>query len=160
MNEWHDFFIATAGASAALTGLIFVGVSINLSRILEVPKLPSRAFISLMLLLTILIVSLLLLVPSKSTESAALEILIIGLASWITLLKIDFGVLQKTQKQYRKLYLLNMTLNQVAVLPYVISGFYLLNGLDSGLYWLVLSVICSFLKATLDAWVLLIEINR
>ncbi len=43
MNEWHDIFIATAGASAALTGLIFVEVSINLSRILAIPTLPGRA---------------------------------------------------------------------------------------------------------------------
>jgi hypothetical protein len=33
MNEWHDFLVAAADAAAALTGLIFVGVSINLNRI-------------------------------------------------------------------------------------------------------------------------------
>jgi hypothetical protein len=48
MNEWHDFFIACAGASAALMGLIFVGVSINLTRILSFPTLPGRALISMM----------------------------------------------------------------------------------------------------------------
>ncbi len=35
MNEWHDLFVATTGASAALTGFIFVCVSINLTRILS-----------------------------------------------------------------------------------------------------------------------------
>jgi len=57
MDQWQSFFVAEAGASAALTGLVFVGVSINLSRILSFPKLPSRAFGALLLLLTILISS-------------------------------------------------------------------------------------------------------
>jgi hypothetical protein len=30
MDEWHDFFLAQAGAPGVLTGLVFVGVSINL----------------------------------------------------------------------------------------------------------------------------------
>jgi hypothetical protein len=34
MTGWENFFIAEMGASAALVGLIFVGVSINLTRIL------------------------------------------------------------------------------------------------------------------------------
>jgi hypothetical protein len=160
MKDWHDFFIATAGASAALTGLIFVGVSINLSRILAIPTLPGRALISMMLLLAILILSLLMLVPSESTETTGIEILLVGLTSWLSLLKIDFGILINKEKQYKKVYLFNMILNQIAVLPYVVSGLYLLNGNDSGYYWLVISVISSFLKASLDAWVLLIEINR
>ena len=37
---WANFFFAEVGASAALVGLLFVAVSINLKRILEVPGLP------------------------------------------------------------------------------------------------------------------------
>jgi len=33
LATWHDFFLAAAGATAALLGLLFVGVSINLSAI-------------------------------------------------------------------------------------------------------------------------------
>ncbi|MEJ0007582.1 MAG: hypothetical protein WDM77_14760 [Steroidobacteraceae bacterium] len=57
MEAWHDFFVAQVGASSALTGLLFVAVSINLTRILEFAHLPIRAFECLVTLLGILIVS-------------------------------------------------------------------------------------------------------
>lgn len=42
-SEWSELFVASAGASAALAGLVFVAVSINVERILEFPGLPERA---------------------------------------------------------------------------------------------------------------------
>jgi modulator of FtsH protease len=53
---WSEFFVAIAGAAAALTGLIFVGVSINLTRILSFSRLPDRAFQAIILMLTVLII--------------------------------------------------------------------------------------------------------
>lgn len=44
MDEWQGFFAAVLGASAALSGLLLVGVSINLSKILSVARLPDRAW--------------------------------------------------------------------------------------------------------------------
>jgi hypothetical protein len=41
--DWEGLFIAEAGASAALAGLLFVAVSINLTKILEVPGRSGRA---------------------------------------------------------------------------------------------------------------------
>src|SRR5215212_2696251 len=38
MNEWHDFFLAQAGAAGVLTGLVLVGVSINLQKIVSDPS--------------------------------------------------------------------------------------------------------------------------
>jgi hypothetical protein len=77
MKEWQNFFVATSGSAAALTGLIFVGVSINLNRILSFPRLADRALISLILLFSILIASILFLVPSQNSLTLSIEILIL-----------------------------------------------------------------------------------
>ena len=63
MNEWHDFFLAQAGAAGVLTGLVFVGVSINLQKIVSDPSsgLAGRAAEALILLVAVLTASVLLL---------------------------------------------------------------------------------------------------
>jgi len=40
---WTDFLVAAAGATGALVGLVFVGLSINLTRILALPGVSGRA---------------------------------------------------------------------------------------------------------------------
>ena len=55
--EWDSLFLAEAGASAALAGLLFVALSINLERILKGAGLPGRAGEAIMLLLAVLAVA-------------------------------------------------------------------------------------------------------
>ena len=56
--EWHDLFVAIAGAAAALTGLLFVAVSINLKQILAFPTLPTRAAETLSVMIGLLLVEI------------------------------------------------------------------------------------------------------
>jgi hypothetical protein len=160
MSEWNDFFVATAGAAAALTGLIFVGVSISLSKILSTPTLPERALISLILLFTIMILSLLSLVPGQSNNMLGIEVLLLGIIVWAAISKIDITTYRKKEKQYKRYYITHMVFNQFAILPYFVGAIIILSVSARGMYWIVLAIIFSFIKAVMDAWVLLIEINR
>jgi hypothetical protein len=75
---WHDLFVALAGATAALTGLIFVAVSINLAQILKYRALPVRAAETLSVLVGLLLLAVSMLVPGQGHVALGIEILALG----------------------------------------------------------------------------------
>jgi modulator of FtsH protease len=160
MDEWQGFFAAQLGASATLSGLILVGVSINLTKILSDPKLPNRAIVALVLLLTVLIVSSLLLVPGQSVRLVGIEVLIIGLFSWTIVTGIDVRTWKAVKDRYNHLVFVQLAMDQLSLVPYTIAGITIVLQGFIGFYWLVPAVLFSFIKAIVDSWVLLVEIDR
>ena len=77
-SAWSDLFVATAGAAAALAGLVFVAISINIGRILQLAGVPERGLQTVLLLLGAVVVSILGLVPQR-TGTFAIE-LVVGAA--------------------------------------------------------------------------------
>ena len=69
LHAWQPFFTAQLGAAATLGGLVFVGLSLNLNKILAYAALPIRAMIALILLLVVLIVSSIVLIPDQKLNA-------------------------------------------------------------------------------------------
>ncbi len=160
MEAWGGFFTAQVGASAALAGLIFVGVSLNLTKILSSSRLPDRALQALILLVAILLVASMMIIPGQPQILIGLEILIPGLLLSTAMTRLDLRIRRETDLQYRRAFLGNMVLTQLASLPYLIAGLMVLSLGLNGLYILPVGFLFSFVKAILDSWVLLVEINR
>lgn len=152
--------MALAGAAAALTGLLFVGVSINLKRILSHPRLADRALESLILLIHIVLISSLCLVPGQSTRWLGGEILLLGLVVWTIALYLDLRICRISPPEFKRHARRNIIMSQLAILPYICAGPLIFLGTASGAYWLIPAIFLSLLKALSDAWVLLVEINR
>jgi modulator of FtsH protease len=165
MDEWHDFFLAQAGAAGVLTGLVFVGVSINLEKIVSEPGsgLPGRAAEALILLVAVLTASVLLLVPGQDPVVVGAEVLVVGLATWGGVVAIQLLRLRSwrvMRPDLRQTFVVRVALAQIATLPFIAAGIAVLVGGLGGLYWLVAGMVFSILVALSEAWVLLIEINR
>lgn len=160
MPEWSNFFVATVSASAALLGLIFLGISINLKQILSARGIDLRASITMILLMGVLLISILLLVPTESIIIRGLCVLITGFTVWLSITLLDGKIYRGKPAIYKKLHRNNIVFTQLASLPYLVSGILLIAHNSTGMYWLVAAIIFSIIKAVLDAWVLLVEINR
>jgi hypothetical protein len=158
-GDWQNLFVAVAGASAALAGLLFVAVSINLDRILAL-GLPSRAIGAITMLISVLFVAIFGLVPGQPRGVLATELLAVGLASWTILAVIKLRRLRGDDGQPTYARYLSVVLSQAASLPFVVAGASLIPRAGGGLYWLVPGIVFALLEAVLDAWVLLVEILR
>jgi hypothetical protein len=90
---WGELFLAEAGASAALGGLLFVAVSINLDRIIALRSLPGAALGAIVLLVAVL-VSTFALVPGQPRWVLGTEVLVVGIAAWSILTAIWIGALR------------------------------------------------------------------
>jgi hypothetical protein len=157
---WGELFIAEAGASAALAGLLFVSISINLDRILKGSGLPGRAGEAIVLLVAVLVVSTLVLVPGQSRTALGTELLMAGLVAWLILVVIHVRAVRGRVGPSPAVLGGRVVMAQAAGLPFLVAAVSLLLGAGGGLYWLVPGVVFCFVVAVLDAWVLLIEILR
>jgi hypothetical protein len=156
-----DLFLAGAGASAALGGLLFVAVSINLDRIVALRSLPGAALGAIVLLVAVLMVSMVALVPGQARWMLATEVLVVGISAWSIMTAIWIRALRAPiPNQPRFVPVISVVVTQAATLPIVVAGVSLLLGAGGGLYWVVPGVTFCLLVAIANAWVLLVEVVR
>jgi len=158
-SEWSNLFVATAGASAALAGLVFVAVSINIQRILEFPGLPERALETILLLMAVLLVSIVGLVPGQSDAALGIELLAIGLVIGGSIVRLPVTRSDLADEPRVRLWS-RWAVRLAAMGPLLVAGATLLAESGGGLYWLVAGIVFAIAGAIANAWVLLVEILR
>jgi hypothetical protein len=163
-QAWHDLFAGAVGASATLTGLIFVGISINLRDILAEERkigssyLTGRALESLAAMLVVLAIGLVGLDPSIGRGAFAAFLLFCAAGSAAS------PVL--ATRAYRSSHVkpiafnLRLFLALLLVAAYAVSGVTLLAQGGGGLQWLPFAFLLAVSIAASNAWILLVEVLR
>jgi modulator of FtsH protease len=158
-SEWTELFVATAGASAALAGLVFVAVSINVDRILKLPGIPERALETVLLLLSVVLISIVGLIPSQSNDALGIELLALAITFGVVIGRLERRSLPQTPQPPSEV-LMRIFLIVAATLPMVVGGASLLAESGGGLYWIVAGIVFATAGAVANAWVLMVEILR
>ena len=160
-EEWKDFFVAAAGASATLVGLVIVAISVNVQRILEHPQLPSRGGATVAALVLILVSSMSELIP-QTNAALAIQILVSGLLVWLLQIWSARQIIVAYLKSRRMLRqsVIGIAIGQLKVIPFIIGGISLFFHQRIAPYWIAWGMIATFILSVVDTWVLLVEILR
>jgi hypothetical protein len=157
---WSTYLSTLAESAATLTGLVFVALSINLTRILSTPGLPGRAAESMMQLLGVLLVSTCVLIPGQPRIVLGAEVLFFGLALLGLQAAIHIRYLTTTTGNPRWWAVVRITQTLCANIPFCVAGILLLANFPAALYWLPPGFVFSLLSGVAGSWILLIEILR
>lgn len=160
MSAWQPFFSTQAEVSAALTGLVFVAMSINLRQILEIPGMANRAGEALLLLLLPVLVGLAGALPQSSTAAFGAEALALGLIDALAVSSIVVRGYEAQRGRPTHEFVFRAVSAEVAVLTTVAAGAILVAGHPGGLWWQAASTGLCIGAGVTDAWVLLVEILR
>jgi hypothetical protein len=151
--DWQGFAETVGTSSGALTGLLFVSVSLNASRIAGHQGLRASAAQTLVLFLTPLIMSAMLLVPGQPNWVLGAELILAGLGASVVLVRT--GQLKRglTDDDARLIRIFDhRSTNVLVMLLFVATGVVIAAGADAGLYLLLPASLVAFVSGVLNAW--------
>jgi len=151
--DWQNFAVMTGSASGALTGLLFVAVSLNASRIAGHQGLRASAAQTLVLFIAPLVMALIVLVPGQADWVLGAELIAAGLGASLSLLAIGRHKrgLSDDDKLLVSIFDRRDT-NVVVMLLFVASGAIVAAGQGAGLYLLLPAALVAFVSGVLNAW--------
>ena len=158
LSAWSDFFVASAGATAALAGLVFVAVSINIDSIVDQPGVPEFALVTVLLLLQAVVVSLLGLVPDQDTGSLGIQLLV----EFVIWAAVAGAMIRRSLAHMKSRVSLvsRLLLPALGSLPFLVAAVILLGDREQGMDWVAGGIIASTVAAVVNGWVLMVEIRR
>jgi hypothetical protein len=177
IGDWESFGLAHVGASAALLGLVFVGISINLRDIVGSGPLVHRAGEAVILLGWVLATSTVVLIPGQARGVLSAELILLACGLFVIIL-----YLQRDAVTGVKLRRLRGKFGQTddpgrpgpprgslasrrafglgAAVLIAVAGITLAAKSGGGLYWLPVAIFAAYAGSLTNAWILLIEILR
>ena len=155
ISSWHDYFIMVGGGSAALTGLVFVAMTLHLDEIIGNPVHRHRARTILAGLIAVFIRCGLVLMGGQNHQAVALELIAV-----LTVVEVILYTSIRQAMSSADRGVLLRTLGSFACLLLEEAGaIVLFFGNTWGLYAVGLGMMSSFIFIVTGAWLLLVGVG-
>ena len=161
LEGWSEFFVAAAGAAAALAGLIIVAMSVSIDDVVKIPGMTSRAATAIAMLVLVTVVALAGLIPSQSDQAFGIEVLVLSLVGMVFALQ-SLWVLVRHSASSRRLIesVIKAGVSLVPFVAFAVGAVLVIADIPGGVHLIAFGSIAAFMAAVIAAWVMLVEIRR
>lgn len=161
-GAWHDFYVMAGGAAAALTGLLFVAMSLHSEAIMRNPFFRYRAIGTLTSLTAQLLLAAAVLVPGQPLAALGVEV---ELAALFFLAQTVRGVTLRgpssgNVRMSRLRTFAEVIGGSIWVLLFLAAGVSLITRVGGGFYLLAPVIVLAFGWNIYVAWVLITEVSE
>jgi hypothetical protein len=163
-ESWHDFYLTAGAAAAALIGLLFVGISINLDEFTTdegtgIRVLGEQAFSNFVF---VLVISLMVLIPDQDQLSLSIQLAIVGVLGTLRIVRRAFTLRRRSGGEFGgwRYVVRRLGLSGAACLGVIAVAASVQRSPVASFYWLVGVVLVYLISAADSAWDLLIEVGR
>jgi hypothetical protein len=154
---WLSFGEALAAVAGALTGLLFVAVSVKSTVLAASRGLSYRAAQTLVLFMISVLMAVLLVAPQPAV-SLGWELLAVAVVSGIALLVFDRRAGHGSDQGVAR-YIERFSPNTITALLVGVAGLTFLLKAGGGLYWLIPAAVASLLGGVVNAWLFLVKVT-
>src|SRR6266516_1269528 len=162
---WLGFGEALAAVAGALTGLLFVAISVKGQVLAASRSLDSRAAQTLVLFMTSVLVAVLLVAPQPPVAFGS-EVLAVAGVSAVVLLILDRRAGHGADRraghgadQGVARYIERFSPNTITAVLVGVAGIIFLAQAGGGLYWLIPAAMASLLGGVVNAWLFLVKVT-
>jgi hypothetical protein len=152
---WLGFGEALAAVAGALTGLLFVALSVKGEVLAASRSLSSRAAQTLVLFMTSVLIAVLLVAPQPAA-ALGWELLATGVVSGLALFILDRRAGRGSDLGVAR-YIERFSPNAITAVLVGVAGLTFLLKAGGGLYWLIPAATASLLGGVINAWLFLVK---
>jgi hypothetical protein len=156
-EQWHDFFVMVGGGAAALAGLVFVAMSVNLTVIAQDPTHKNRAVATLTGFTGVFMTCALALIGNQNHQWIGAEWLVVSLVPTVTYIRVYIRARQ-LGKSSIGLSIVRFIEGTTCYVAQITGAAFLISGHIAGLYVASVAMVLSFAFFISGAWLLIIGV--